>query len=134
MEQIERVGAGVYQVDVDGRRELVYVAGPPSNMWVFWNGHTYRGDFTEKSARPRRERRSGLQSLTAPMPATVIRVLVSPSQHVRKGDTIFVLEAMKMELPIRALSDAVVKSVRCREGELVQADAILLEFEDVARI
>jgi biotin carboxyl carrier protein len=37
-----------------------------------------------------------------------------------------VLEAMKMELPIRAAGDAVVASVHCREGELVKADAVLV--------
>jgi 3-methylcrotonyl-CoA carboxylase alpha subunit len=62
------------------------------------------------------------------MPATVIKVLVAPGVAVRKGDTVVVLEAMKMELPIRATSDATVKAVHCREGELVQPDAVLVEF------
>ena len=48
---------------------------------------------------------------------------------MKKGDIVIVLEAMKMELPIRALGDAVVKAVHCREGELVQPDAMLVEFE-----
>ena len=62
-------------------------------------------------------------ALTAPMPATVIKVQVKPGDAVKKGDVVVVLEAMKMELPIRALGDASVAAVRCREGELVQADA-----------
>ena len=41
-----------------------------------------------------------------------------------------VLEAMKMELPIRAPRDGVVKSVGCRVGDLVQPGATLLELED----
>ena len=40
-----------------------------------------------------------------------------------------VLEAMKMELPLRATGDAVVASVLCREGELVPADAVLVTLE-----
>ena len=48
---------------------------------------------------------------------------------MKKGDIVVVLEAMKMELPVRALGDAVVAAVRCREGELVQADAMLVEFK-----
>ena len=63
------------------------------------------------------------------MPATVVKVLVKPGDRVAKGDTVVVLEAMKMELPVRALGDAVVAAVRCREGELVQADATLVEFQ-----
>jgi biotin carboxyl carrier protein len=62
------------------------------------------------------------------MPATVIKVMVTPGDAVKKGDIVVVLEAMKMELPLRALGDGVVAAVRCREGELVAADAPLVEF------
>ncbi|MCU1385809.1 MAG: mccA [Acidobacteria bacterium] len=76
----------------------------------------------------RRRSSSAAQTVTAPMPATVIKVHVTPGDAVKKGDIVVVLEAMKMELPVRALGDGVVASVRCREGDLVQADAILVEF------
>jgi 3-methylcrotonyl-CoA carboxylase alpha subunit len=62
------------------------------------------------------------------MPATVVKVLVTPGQEVRGGDTLIKLEAMKMELPVRAPHDGVVKAVRCREGELVQAGVRLLDL------
>jgi acetyl/propionyl-CoA carboxylase alpha subunit len=79
------------------------------------------------SARKRAPTSAG-RNLIAPMPATVIKVRVKPGDAVKKGDVVVVLEAMKMELPIRALGDGVVSAVRCREGELVQADASLVEF------
>ena len=63
------------------------------------------------------------------MPATVIKIHVKPGDEVKKGDAVVVLEAMKMELPLRLPSDAVVKAVHCRAGELVQPDAVLVEFE-----
>ena len=62
------------------------------------------------------------------MPATVVKVLVKPGNRVAKGDTVVVLEAMKMELPLRSAGDATVKAVHCREGELVQAEAVLVEL------
>jgi 3-methylcrotonyl-CoA carboxylase alpha subunit len=70
-----------------------------------------------------------VQSLTAPMPATIIKVLVTNGQAVKAGDTLVIVEAMKMELPVRAPADASVKAVRCREGEIVQADQTLVELE-----
>ena len=76
----------------------------------------------------RRRSASAAGTVIAPMPATVIKVQVKPGDAVKKGDVVVVLEAMKMELPLRALGDGVVSAVRCREGELVQADATLIEF------
>jgi 3-methylcrotonyl-CoA carboxylase alpha subunit len=64
------------------------------------------------------------------MPARVIRILVRPGTLVKKGDTLVVLEAMKMELPIRAPADAMVTTVHCREGELVQSEAVLVDLRE----
>ena len=65
-----------------------------------------------------------------PMPATVIKVNVKPGDSVRAGEVVVLLEAMKMELPVRSPVTGRVTSVNCREGELVQAGVILLEIED----
>jgi biotin carboxyl carrier protein len=127
---VTRVGNGVYRVEHDECSELVYVAGPPGDRWAFTDGRVFHGDFTEGRDRPRRAARvDGPQALTAPMPATVINVLVQPGAAVKKGDTVLLLEAMKMELPIRAPADATVKAVHCRGGELVQPDTTLIELE-----
>ncbi|TAK13920.1 MAG: acetyl-CoA carboxylase biotin carboxyl carrier protein subunit [Acidobacteria bacterium] len=56
------------------------------------------------------------------MSAKVIRVLVEPGQAVAAGDTLVVLEAMKMEMPIRAPRAGTVTAVNCAEGELVTPD------------
>jgi 3-methylcrotonyl-CoA carboxylase alpha subunit len=81
-----------------------------------------------EAATKRRAAASAAAVVTAPMPATVIRVHVAPGDAVKKGDIVVVLEAMKMELPLRALGEGIVSAVRCRAGELVAADATLVEF------
>jgi biotin carboxyl carrier protein len=48
---------------------------------------------------------------------------------VRRGDVLMVLEAMKMELPVRAPADGTVARVNCREGELVQPGEALAELQ-----
>ena len=127
---VTRIGRGVYRVDQDGAGEIVYVAGTPGNHWAFWNGRVFRHVETQEEHRRRPKTRAHVaQSLSAPMPATVIKVLVKPGAVVRKGDTVLVLEAMKMELPVRAPGDARVKAVRCAEGQLVQPDTVLIELE-----
>jgi 3-methylcrotonyl-CoA carboxylase alpha subunit len=94
-----------------------------------WNGVASRASQPAASGRTRRRAAGAAQkTLTAPMPATVIKVPVKAGDTVSKGDVVVLLEAMKMELPVRAGGDAVVARVRCREGELVQADQTLVEF------
>jgi len=58
----------------------------------------------------------------------VIDVAVGVGQQVRAGDILLTLEAMKMELPIRAPRDGIVSAVRCVPGELVQPGPPLIEI------
>lgn len=122
----------MYRVEHDVRVDVVYVAGPPEDCWAFANGDVYRIARDEMRRRPAAPV-DATQALTAPMPATVLKVMVAPGASVKAGETLVILEAMKMELPLRAAGDAVVSAVRCREGELVQPDAVLVElrFEDL---
>jgi acetyl/propionyl-CoA carboxylase alpha subunit len=126
---VTRIGDGIYRVEDQGRVEIVYVAGTADDRWAFWNGQVFRSGRVTVS---RRAGRSGqadtAQALTAPMPATVVSVRVQPGSAIKKGDTVVILEAMKMELPIRSPADATVTAVHCREGELVQPDSVLVEL------
>jgi 3-methylcrotonyl-CoA carboxylase alpha subunit len=60
-----------------------------------------------------------LGTATSPMPGLVLKVLVSEGQQVAAGDALLVLEAMKMEQTIRAVSDGVIEAVKVREGQVV---------------
>jgi 3-methylcrotonyl-CoA carboxylase alpha subunit len=128
-----RIAAGVFTVVAGDRRETVYVAGSASDRWAFWNGHVFHStsEPAEQAGRPAGAIGTGVQSLAAPMPATVVNVVVAPGARVTKGDTLVLLEAMKMELPIRALGDGIVKAVHCRAGDLVRADQELVEIESI---
>ena len=134
MAAVTLVGPGMYRVERDGRQSIVYVAGSAGDLWAFFEGQVYReqpaptGSPHERPPDGGSHKRSGRYELTAPMPATVVKVLVTPGQTVRHGDTLVVLEAMKMELPLRAPSDGTVAAVHCREGELVQPERTLVEL------
>ncbi|WP_375399753.1 acetyl/propionyl/methylcrotonyl-CoA carboxylase subunit alpha [uncultured Amnibacterium sp.] len=87
---------------------------------------------------PRRRRGGGVVSaamgtaVTAPMQATVIKVLVEPGQRVVTGDLVAVLEAMKMEQPLTAHRDGVIGAVVARPGTTVSAGTVLLQILDQA--
>jgi biotin carboxyl carrier protein len=97
--------------------------------WVFVDGDVVLLEL--QTSQRRRARRSGSthETLTTPMPATVVRLFVAPGDRVTKSMPLAILEAMKMELPLRAPRDGVVRSVTCREGDLVQPGPPLIELE-----
>ena len=67
--------------------------------------------------------------IVAPMPGTVIRVLVEPGTRVAARQPLVVLEAMKMETPLTAPFDATVTSVHVEEGGRVGSGDLLVELE-----
>jgi acetyl/propionyl-CoA carboxylase alpha subunit len=69
-------------------------------------------------------------TVTAPMPGTVIRLLVAPGDAVKARQPLVVLEAMKMETPLSSPYDAVVRAVNVAEGDRVAGGAVLVELEE----
>jgi acetyl/propionyl-CoA carboxylase alpha subunit len=69
-------------------------------------------------------------TVTAPMPGTVIRLLVAPGDAVKARQPLIVLEAMKMETPLTSPYDAVVRAVNVSEGDRVAGGAVLVELEE----
>lgn len=125
--EVISLGNGRYQLIQGTTRRTAFAAGA-RETWVFLDGHTYLVSDTNDGS-PRRSRADEQDALTAPMPATVLAIHVAPGQRVDGNQVVMVLEAMKMELPIRAPRDGVVKRVGCQVGELVQAGVTLLELQ-----
>jgi 3-methylcrotonyl-CoA carboxylase alpha subunit len=102
-----------------------YAVADGDRKWVFLDGEVYEFEVV------RRGRRASAPhgSLTAPMPATVVRINAPQGTEVKRGETLIVLEAMKMELPIKADADGVVAAVNCAVGDLVQPGMSLIEIE-----
>jgi len=84
----------------------------------------------DASAADHRGATGGQSSVTAPMPGTVIRLLVGAGDSVRARQPLVVLEAMKMETPLTSPYDAVVRAVHVAEGDRVAGGAVLVELEE----
>jgi len=72
---------------------------------------------------------AGVQTIRAPMPGKVVKIVASEGDAVEKGRTVVVVEAMKMEHPLAAAGPGVVKKISCSEGQNVDADQPLAEVE-----
>jgi biotin carboxyl carrier protein len=123
------LGGARYQIADGTRTRLAYAATEPSQTWVFLDGAVHLIPTELATTARRAAATSDDVALASPMPATVVEVKITPGQRVTAGDVMIMLEAMKMELPIKAPRDATVKSVACRAGELVQPGVRLLELE-----
>jgi methylmalonyl-CoA carboxyltransferase small subunit len=69
-------------------------------------------------------------ALTSPVAGTVVTVLIEAGSDVKSGETLFVLEAMKMETEVTAPKDGKVKSVDVVVGDAVQGGQVLIEWDD----
>ena len=105
-----------------------FVATAGDVTWVCIDGEVFTIE-VEDAQRARRPRAAAGEGLSAPMPATVIRVIAEPGREVKRGETLLLLEAMKMELPVRAPRDGKVKALHCQAGQLVQPGVPLVDLE-----
>jgi len=67
-----------------------------------------------------------VSDILAPMGGKVIDVKVKVGDAVNEGDEVVIIEAMKMELPISAEASGTVKEVKCKKGDTVEADGVLI--------
>jgi len=69
-----------------------------------------------------------ISDIKAPMPGLVLKVLVAEGDEIKNGDSLFVLEAMKMENIIKSPADVTVKAIRIKPGDKVEKGQILITF------
>ena len=70
-----------------------------------------------------------LNDIKAPMPGIIIGIEVKEGDKIKEGDTLLILEAMKMENAILSSKDATVKSILVKNGDTVEKNKLLIELE-----
>ena len=133
-----------YKYQINGNKYEVSVETPAADgtIAVKVNGETY---FVVREPEPVVEKKKVVvkpvaakpsaggdemqDALRSPLPGTVIEILAKSGQQVKEGDTLVVLEAMKMNNNLTAEKDGVVKSILVAEGEAVKENTPLVTFE-----
>ena len=126
---VHELGDGWFMLEAGEQRWRVAIAPDGDATWVFVDGQVGRLERSEATGTRTRSKGHRESSVMSPMPATVVSINTATGQTVSEGDTVIVLEAMKMELPIKAPKSGVVKAVNCAKGDLVQPGVTLLELE-----
>ena len=137
--KIEALGGREYRIHKGGRDYQAFLVSEDatektSTWWI--NGFTYEvhslSEIDEKleAMGVGAKAASGIETLKAPMPGMVLAIPVQEGQAVKKGDTLVVLEAMKMENALKAPHDAVVSAIQAEAGKPVEKGTVLLSFAE----
>ena len=70
-----------------------------------------------------------INELKAPMPGLVLDIRVKVGDSIKKGDSLVVLEAMKMENVLKSIADVVIKKINVEKGKAVEKNQVLISFE-----
>jgi 3-methylcrotonyl-CoA carboxylase alpha subunit len=125
----ERDAAGDLAADIDGVRIKATVIRAGETITVISGGLSH-GLLIEDPAARAELREPQASTLRAPMPGRLVAVHVAPGERVKRGMTLVVLEAMKMEHAITAPADGTIAAVPFAVGEQVEDGADLVVFAD----
>ena len=127
-------GPGQLILTLNGRTVLLHIAADRDTRWVACDGRTYQLKPQTRRANSARRPHTGDDNpegiLHAPMPGQVRAVNVQVGDPVTKGQTLLLLEAMKMEIRIQAPSDGTITKVSVAIGDQVDKEQVLVEIGD----
>lgn len=127
--ELVRAEAGRLDILIDGSPVSAHVTVDGTRRWVTINGQTLlltKAGQTRKNA-AHDQHNAGY--LKAPMPGQVRAVQTEPGQAVIRGQTLVVVEAMKMEIKVTAPFDGRIKAVLVKLGQTVDKEQVLIEME-----
>ena len=123
---IRRDGALVV-LDLSDRIVSARIVPANDELHVLYEGRTYSVSLSVRAVEDG-DAGSALAQVTAPLPGKVVKVAVRSGETVKRGATLVVLEAMKMELSVDAPREGIIDKVAVSEGDQVAENAVLVTF------
>jgi pyruvate carboxylase subunit B len=124
------LGGSLYSVIQDTRSLEFAIEGNQADVEVLMEGKLYEVTVLDQRALLMAQRKGGLIAgsgeLHAPMPGLVVEVMVNVGDTVTQGDTIVILESMKMQNELKAPRDGVVQTISCEAGRTVDKGTLLI--------
>lgn len=128
---------GKYHVLKDGKSynaQLQEIDYTKNKATVAINGQNYQVDITDEFGQLIKKmglsmnNTSVIKNIKAPMPGLVLEIMTEVGQTIAKGDSLLILEAMKMENVLKSAGDGVIKSIEVTKGMAVNKNQVLIEL------
>lgn len=123
---VHELGNGVFATSIDGRSEKLLAVAHGDSVYVQLRGRSWRLDKID-AARSSRDDAAGADGISAaPMPGVVVALHVQVGQRVAQGETLLVIESMKLQTTIAAAADCTVVELPLAVGQSFQRGAVLV--------
>jgi biotin carboxyl carrier protein len=126
------LGPSLYSVIMDNQSYAVVIEEQDGDYQVQMRGHLFTGEVLDERAQLLASRRGGLTadsgeiSIKAPMPGLIVALPVSEGQEVKAGQTVVILESMKMQNELKAPRDGTVQRISVEVGHSVEQNKLLV--------
>jgi len=126
---LQEVAPGEYRLAVDGKSHRVFVAVHREYAYVHAFGRAWELEVVDPIARAQRGAGGGDAVMIAPMPGTVVNIMVAEGDAVHKGQPLIVIESMKMQTEISARRDGTIERVFVTEKQTFDRGAKLVALQ-----
>ena len=124
------LGPSLYSVIMDNTSLQVVIDEDQGNYSVMMGGKLYEGQVLDERAMMMAMRKGGLTGasgdVNSPMPGLIVKVVAEEGSTVEQGQTVVILESMKMQNELKAPISGVVESVKIDAGQTVEKNALLM--------
>ena len=126
------LGGSLYSIITENKSLEAVIDDDESKIAVMMNGQLFETQVLDERAMLLVQRRGGLSSgsgeVNAPMPGLIVLVAVAVGDAVKQGDTLIILESMKMQNELRSPIAGAVKSIHAAAGQAVDKGDLLVEI------
>lgn len=120
------------KMEFEGREVIGVVLKTTTHLWVHVAGRAHCIELQKQRSHKKQDQLKDPTKIFAPMPGKIIKVNVSAGMKIEEGETLVVMEAMKMEYAMKAATSGVAETVTCKQGGQVALGDLLVEIKTLS--
>lgn len=129
--KFEKLDEHIAFVWIDGQKHKVYSSADKKSVYAWIDGYSFKFDLVDEEHSGSESSTENLnrQEVTAPMPGSIVKIMVEIGQEVTEAAPLLIVEAMKMETTLYSQIAGKIIEINCNEKEQVDSDKILVVIE-----